>query len=150
MPFPFTIEYSRTIQRSISAEKYPEILKHISEILAPKPAKDFLIENNTLKFKPGFSFWNWNIMATIDRGRFTITEKTDGIVLTYEFFMYKLFIFSSIAALFFGIASQMILAGVGAFFGFCGMNWIIALVRHGSMFNEIANEVDVFMLNQSL
>ena len=110
-----------------------------------KPAKDIVIEDNSLSFKAGSAWSNWNIMQTIDRGVFRLEEKEGDVILTYEFFMYKLFIYTSIMALAMGIVSQKIWAGVGAFLWLCGMNWIIGVMRHRGLLDELAADIDSFI-----
>jgi hypothetical protein len=145
MPFPFSIKYSATLNGEIHPESYPELLQYISDFIVNKPAKNIIIENNWLSFKAGSTGSNWNIMATIDRGKFELDERLGHAVLTYEFFMYKLFIFAGILAIAAGALSQTILVGVGVFSWLCGMNWVIALLRHRAMLDELAAEIDNFI-----
>jgi len=145
MPFPFTITYSSTLNENFGPDRYVAVLGFISDFIVNKPAKDIVIDNNTLTFKPGPSFWNTNIMVPIERGIFTLSSRGDRAVLTYEFFMYHMFIYTGVMAVGFGIISQEIWVCVGAFLWLCGMNWLIALARHKGMFDDIAAGIDTFL-----
>jgi hypothetical protein len=145
MPFPFSITYLSTLNENFGQERYPAVLKFVGDFIINKPAKDIIIENNTLKFKPGFTFWSGNIMGPIERGIFILNPAGDRVILTYQFFMYHMFIITGIMAVVLAIVSQQIWFGVGAFLWLCGMNWVTALVRHRGMLDEIAAGIDAFL-----
>ncbi len=106
MPFPISIKYKRTFTKKIDPETYSAILHNIENFILPKPAKDIVIEGNKLNFKPGAGFSNWNIMGAIDKGSFELTEKNGRVTLTYEIFMYRLFIVVPIMSVFFCFSSR--------------------------------------------
>lgn len=144
MPFPISIKYKRTFTKKIDPETYSAILHNIENFILPKPAKDIVIEGNKLNFKPGAGFSNWNIMGAIDKGSFELTEKNGRVTLTYEIFMYRLFIVVPIMSVFFALVPETtIWAGVGCLLWLGGMNWIIGYVRHQSLFNELVQELDL-------
>jgi len=142
MPFPFSIKYTTPLEGKVDPEDYRLILKQISNFIIPKPAKDIVIDGNELKFKPGSSPSRWNLMNPIDRGTFLLNEIEGQTALSYEFFMYKHFIYTSIIAAVVGIVSPIIWFGIVAFFWFCGFIWLIALTRHKDMFDELVKEIN--------
>jgi len=145
MPFPFSIKYSTTLKEKIVPENYLKILNHIRAFIIDKPAKDIIIENNRLSFKPSTYYWNWNIMVSIEKGIFSIIEKEGHVILTYEFFMYRLFITTGIMSVIAGILTQILWIPIAAFLWLCGMNWIITLVRHKSMLDDLTSEIDALI-----
>jgi hypothetical protein len=149
MPFPFSITYSTTLKEKIVPENYPKILQHIKAFIINKPAKDIIIESNKLSFKPGAYYGNWNIMVSIEKGIFSIIEKEGHVILTYEFFMYRLFITTGIMSVIAGIFTQILWIPIVAFLWLCGMNWITALARHKSMFDDLASEIDALVKHEN-
>lgn len=149
MPFPFSVKYSITLKGKIAPENYPKILEHIRTFIIDKPAKDIIIENNKLSFKPGTYYWNWNIMVSIEKGIFSIIEKEDHVILTYEFFMYHLFIATGIMSVIAGILTQILWIPIAAFLWLGGMNWFLALIRHKSMLEDLASEINVLIKHEN-
>ncbi|WP_316834458.1 hypothetical protein [Pedobacter nutrimenti] len=142
MPFPFSIKYTTPLEGKVNPEDYPLILKQISDFIIPKPAKDIVIENNGLRFNPGSSPSRWNLMNPIDRGTFLLNGKEGQTALSYEFFMYKHFIYTSIIAAVIGLGSQRIWVGIIVFLWVCGFRWLIALAKHKDMFDELVKKIN--------
>lgn len=149
MAFPFTIKYTTKLEGNISEGDYPGIFSLISDILINKPAKNIIIEGNQLRFKPGNYAWNWNIMVSIEKGIFTLTKQEQGDIITYEFFMYHLLITTFAMGIFFGCISGKLWVGIGAFLWLGGMNWIIGIIRHKGMFDDITEEINNFIAQKN-
>lgn len=85
---------------------------------------------------------SFDILGPIEKGEFKITQGNGGIVLTYEFFMFRLFIIVAIMSLAVGLGTKELNNGLMCFAWLGGMNWLIALIRHRLMLVDIANEID--------
>jgi hypothetical protein len=142
MPIPFSIKYTQPLEGKVDTEDYPQILKQISDFIIAKPAEDIVIENNELKFNPGFSPSRWNLMNPIDRGIFLLNENEGQTALSYEFIMHKLFIYSLVPAFIIGFGSQRISVGIFVFLWVWGFRWLIALAKHKDMFDELVTEIN--------
>jgi len=143
MIFPFSIKYSVRLRYNFECERNKKALKYIEDFISKKTADDIVIEDDRLTFKSKFFRWRWNtnILAPIEKGVFKIIDKDDNTILTYEFFMYRLFIIVTIVSAFVLNSSQSLLVGILCFLWLGGMNWLIAIIRHKRMLKEIANGI---------
>ena len=145
MALPFTNKYTHTLQGKISPEVYPQVLEYISAFIEKKPVEDIIIEGNTLNFKIGFSDWKWKNMSTIQKGTFELIREDGEVKITYEIFMNRLFISTSIIALFFGIISLNVWVGLGGFLWIFGINLAITIVQHHRIFDKLTSEINDFI-----
>ncbi|HYG39526.1 MAG TPA: hypothetical protein VD908_12940 [Cytophagales bacterium] len=126
------------------------VMTYIRDFIEKKSADDIVVEGSKLTFKSKFfkaGRWNTNILVPIEKGEFNIVKKGDKTFLTYEFFMYHLFIGTLLIALFFSAISGHIWIGLFFFIWLCGMNWITAIFRHKSMHKKITLEIDKLTIN---
>ncbi len=144
MIFPFSIKYSARLSDNFDKDRNKETLKYIEDFITKKTADDIVIEDEKLTFKSNFfrARWNTNVLGPIERGVFTIIDKGDKTILTYEFFMYRLFIIVTIMSVFVGTASKGVSIGILCFLWLGGMNWLIAIIRHKRMLKEIVKGID--------
>ena len=144
MIFPFTIKYSKRLKEKVSAADSNRAMTYIEDFITKKTAEDITIEGNELTFKSGFfrMRWNTNIMVAIEKGKFNLIDNGNESVLTYEFFMYRIFAIVAVMSVFMGTASQQPWFGVLCFAWLGGMNWLVAIVRHRSMLGDIAKGID--------
>ncbi len=148
MIFPFTIKYSVHLDNYYAIERSKETLEIIQEFITQKTGEDIIIRDNKLTFKSKFfksGRLNTNVLVPIEKGVFTIIEKDRRPILTYEFYMYRLFIVVTIMSAFGAIADQQVWSGILCFLWVGGMNWLTAIIRHKMMLNEIAKEIDNFI-----
>ncbi|MBI3221179.1 MAG: hypothetical protein HYZ44_16845 [Bacteroidetes bacterium] len=108
-----------------------------------KTAEEIEINKDSLIFKvPFFRFaWNWNIMNPIEKGRFKLIASDNATTLTYEFFMYRIITVATVFSIVASIISGQIGAGV-FFFTFSWLNWVITLIRHNGLFDDIEWEIN--------
>lgn len=137
---PFSVKYSVDTTIKSGENERARVLEHIKEYLTLKTTKDIKINDSTVSFKSA-SWSSWNIMSTIEKGAFKVKDWNGYLVITYEFFMYQLCIIAPAMAVSLGVVSQNWLFGVIMFCLLFGLNWIIALLRHRAMFDEIISEV---------
>ena len=145
MTFPFSIKYSARLSDSFASDRNKEALEFIEDFITKKTGDDIIIENDKLTFKSKFfksGRWNTNILVPIEKGVFNIIEKGGKTILTYEFYMYHLFITVTIMSAFMATVSQQVWFGILCFLWLGGMNWLTAIIRHKMMLNEIAKEID--------
>ncbi len=144
MAFPFSIKYSAQL-KNYASDRNKETLEFIEDFITQKTGDDIVIEGNKLTFKSKlfkWGRWNTNILVTIEKGVFTIIDKGDRTILTYEFYMYHLFIAVTFFSAFIATVSQQIWDGILSFIWLGGLNWLIAIVRHKMMLSEIAKKID--------
>jgi hypothetical protein len=152
MTFPFSIKYSARLNDNFQCDKNKQALEFIKEYILNKTGDDIIIETNTLTFKSKFfnwNRWNTNILAPIEKGVFIIVDNGDRTLLTYEFYMYHLFIKVSIMSVFIAIVSQQIWIGILCFLWLGGMNWLTTIIRHKIMLKEIVKKIDNLINNSN-
>ena len=150
MTFPFSIKYSARLGDNFTSGRIKETLEFIEEFITKKTGDGIIIEDNKLTFKSKFfkwGRWNTNILVPIEKGVFIIVDKGDRTLLTYEFYMYHLFIAVTIMSTFIASVSQQVWVGILCFLWLGGMNWLTAIIRHKMMLNEIAKEIDNLINN---
>jgi hypothetical protein len=142
--FPFSIKYS-TQFKQINYSRNNDVLKYIDDFLVIKSAENVIIDHNKLTFTSKFfnGKSNWHILRPIEKGVFTIINKNATTTLTYQFFMYRLFIISAGMSIMMAIVSNTISIGIFCFCWLCGMNWITAIIRHKKMFKNIVKGIDI-------
>ena len=153
MIFPFSIKYTVELVESFTAKDNKKTLDFIEEYILKKTEEDIVVEENKLTFKSKFLSFKrdkFNILAPVEKGVFIIVDKGDKTLLTYEFYMYRLFIIVFIMSIFITIFSQKVWDGVYGFLWLGGMNWIIAIIRHKSMLNEIKGEINKLIINSKI
>jgi hypothetical protein len=86
------------------------------------------------------------LFQSVDRGIFTLIYKDDSWYLRYQIDMRKLFIYTGLMSVAFGIfgtiGNGMWWIGIWAFLWLCGANWVIACLRHGLLATELAEEIN--------
>jgi hypothetical protein len=149
MAFPFSVKYSNKLEGDISEEDYSAIFSIISNILINKPAKDIVLNGDQLQYRPGNYVGRGNIMEPIDKGVFTLVKQGDRSIITYEFFMYKMLAITFAMGIFFGLFSKLVWVGVASFLWLGGMNWLIGIMRHSGMFDEITSAINDFIAQKN-
>jgi hypothetical protein len=144
MIFPFTIKFSKRLKEKVSAADIDIAMTYIKKFIIKKTAEDIIIDRNELTFKSGFfrMRWSTNIMGTIEKGKFNLIEDGNESVLTYEFFMYRIFTIVAVISIFMGTISHQPWLGVICFVWLGIMNWVIAIIRHRNMLGDIATGID--------
>ena len=144
MIFPFTISYTRRLSKKLSDNETARALNQIKTIIEKKTAEDIEIKKDSLTFKVSlFGLrWNWNVMVPIEKGQFNLVTSDNTTTLTYEFFMYRMLIITSIMSIFGGLVSGQIGVGIFFFTVLFGLNWITALIRHNGLIDDIAWEIN--------
>jgi len=145
MASPFTTKYSKTFDRKLTRDEKVEAFFYIDGFIRNKEAKNVRVVENCLSYKGSTSAFNWNIFVTVDKGEFKIKENDGKSIIEYEIFMYQLFIFVSIAAIIFYVISMNYWLPIMCFGWLGGMNYILSLARHSSMFDEIKDGIDVLL-----
>ncbi len=142
MIFPFTIRYTRRLSKKLSDNETAQALIQIKTIVEKKTAEDIEIKKDSLTFKVSFFrfAWNWNIMSPIEKGQFKLITSDNTTTLTYEFFMYRIIVITTIFSIFAGLFSGQI-GAVIFFFTASWLNWVITLIRHNGLFDDIESEI---------
>jgi hypothetical protein len=138
----FPIKYTFTQKVDISKLDTSEhVFQVIQRCLLERNEDLRLITNHsTLRFDKSFFFTEkHNVFAPIDYGVFRLDVKKSYLV--YEIRFAYLFLFSFCAALLFSLESRGFKGGLFAFLILGVLNWIIAVVRNGKLFNKIVREI---------
>ncbi len=144
MIFPFSIKCKRKFKEIISSEDFDTVMSYIQDYIDAKTCENTTVNGLTLTYKTG-SFrnkWNTDILATVERGKFELINVESENILTYEFFMYHLFLGAFLISIIFGLFSSEIWTGVFCFAWLGGMNWLIATIRHRLMLRDIVLEIE--------
>jgi hypothetical protein len=141
MIFPFTIKYSVQLSDNFPSNSNKETLEFIKEYIIKRKGDNIVIENNRLTFKSKTSS-KWDILSTIDKGIFNIQNNEGKIILTYEFFMYQLFIMVTIMSIMMMVVAQDIWFAKVGFLWLGGMNWLVTIIRHKSMLTDIKKAIE--------
>jgi hypothetical protein len=141
MIFPFTIKYSVQLSDNFPSNSNKETLEFIKEYIIKRKGDNIVIENNRLTFKSKTSS-KWDILSTIDKGIFNIQNNEGKIILTYEFFMYQLFIIVTIMSIMMMVVAQDIWFAKVGFLWLGGMNWLVTIIRHKSMLTDIKKAIE--------
>jgi hypothetical protein len=151
MVFPFTIKYSKRLKEKVSSSDTEKVLSYIGDFITKKTGEDIIIDKNELTFKSGFFRMRWssNIMGVIEKGKFNLIDNGNENVLTYEFFMYRIFAIVAVMSIVMGIVSQQPWFGVVCFAWVGGMNWLVAIIRHRNMLGDIAGGIDRLITTKS-
>ena len=153
MIFPFSIKYSARLGDGFASDRNKEALEFIEDFITKKNADVIIIENDKLTYRKKFfgsrNSFKTDILINVEKGVFRIVEKGGTTILTYEFYMYHLFITATIGSVFMATilsvfmftVSLQVCFGIICFLWLGGMNWLISIIRHKMMLNEIAMEI---------
>jgi hypothetical protein len=144
MIFPFSIKCKRKFKDKISSEDLDTVMSYIQDYIDAKTCENTTVNGLTLTYKTGYfrNKWNTDILATVERGKFELINVESESILTYEFFMYHLFLVAFLISIIFGLFSSEIWIGVFCFAWLGGMNWLIATIRHQLMLGDIVLEIE--------
>jgi len=144
MLFPFTIRYSGRFREKVKPDEVDRVLSYIKRFVADKTGEEVEIAGNQLIFRTSlFALrWSTNILAPIEKGVFNIVTLNEKTILTYEFFMYRLWIIATLMSILIGYISKELWWGLLFFAGSAGLNWIITLVRHKFMLDHLIREIE--------
>ena len=138
MIFPFTIKYQKHIDVKVSTQNVEPLMNFIEEFITKKNGENVTISAAKLKFSSSiFSGHSWSILGPIEKGEFNIFIENNTYKLSYEFFMFRLFIIVSIMSIFMWLVSKEVEVLLMCFAWLGGMNWFIAIIRHRLMFRKL-------------
>jgi hypothetical protein len=148
MIFPFSVKFTARLRSDFTLDRTSKALDTISAVIASKKGEKITIENNKLSFKSPFDkryAWRNNILLTIDKGEFVVSQKAGRVVISYEFYLYRLFILTGVMAILFALNEKKFDGLVLSVLCIGVLNWLLVLVRHRIMLNDIINEINEFM-----
>ena len=145
--FPFSIKYSAQLTRNITADEYESMLNYIKEFIEKKTADDIVMWENSLEFKSRLFRWRSrnNIMSAIDKGELYIISKEDKTFILYKIYMYFLLLSSFAFAVLMGVLTKNIALSVFSIVFMGGLNWVVAIIRHKYMLNDLKKRIDVLI-----
>jgi hypothetical protein len=142
--FPFSISFTKSLGVKCTHVDIERIMSHIQIFIEKKTGEDIEINRCSLTFKSKpFNFrWNTNIMVPIERGRFELQIGKEESSLKYTFYMYRLLVIAAILSIPFGLIESNILISLFAFLWLGGMNWLLAIIRHNIMLDDLIQEIN--------
>ncbi|WP_121244920.1 hypothetical protein [Mucilaginibacter phyllosphaerae] len=149
MTFPISVVFKRKLNIIIDHQNAALILNYIKEEIVNRKANNIIINEGGVFAKGSTSYWRTSLFQIADKASFTLEYSSKSWFLHYQLDMPKLFIYTGLLSLFFGlfgaIEDGMWWIGFAAFAWLCGFNWIIAYIRHGSLATDLAEAINVFM-----
>ena len=137
MFFPFSIRYSNHLKKGVYNDQF-NVMQYIKKYISEEKGEIIKINKSELTFKSiFFRNYSWGIMAPIEKGKFKLIRKSNKMILTYEFYMYRLFIIVFVVSAVAWAISNDIKIAIMCFVWLGGMNWLTALIRHKLMLLEI-------------
>jgi hypothetical protein len=139
MIFPFSIKCKKKFKKKVSSGDTDNVMSYIQDIIEKKTCESITLNGCQLIYKTG-SFrnkWNTDILASVEKGKFNLINNGAESILTYEFFMYHMFLGAFIISILIGLVSSKIWTGAICFVWLGGMNWVIAFIRHRKMLRDI-------------
>ncbi len=143
--FPLYINYKKEIELdNPEVQTVPNILAYFEKVLNQKRADNIVVEKYSLTFKNNLFklINNWNIMLPVDSGEIGIKMLDNNrIAIEYIFSLRRILLIAAIASFFVSGGSESVLTGFIAFAWLGGMNWLIAIIRHRCLFNNIIYDI---------
>lgn len=141
--FPFSIKFSKQIG-GVAPDEYHTVLENIKKFIEKKSADNAVVQGNKLAFSTSFlkTMFSRNLFAQVEKGEFTIFEKTGATFLTYTFSMYRILIAVFVMCAVTVAITKALWLGVYFLLIVGGMNWTIAIIRHRKMFNTIIGGIN--------
>jgi hypothetical protein len=146
MTFPFSVHFGRSLKTTITPDNKEQILQYIKQSILEDKADNVIIEDVTVCYKGSTSNWRGSLFGSVDNGIFYLIYKDNSWFLDYQINMRELFIATSIMST---IMEVFVLStggpwwiGIAAFLWLCGANWILNLIRHGGVANDISTGID--------
>lgn len=146
MRFPFSVVYNKILNSNVNSDNKEEVLKFIKDTIEEDKADNVVTHDWSVTYKGSISRWNVSRYRTVDDGIFTLIENGNSWYLRYKINMLTLFRDTFLLSLVFGIFGQLIdgswWLGLIAYLWFCGVNWLINIVRHEGIVSNIAADID--------
>lgn len=146
MIFPFSVHFNRRLNFMITPDNKERILRYIAESLSQDKADNVTIGTMAVNYRGSTSSWRGSLFGSVDNGTFNLIYKDASWLLDYQINMLKLFIGTSIMSTAMGVFALVSggpwWVGIAAFLWLCGGNWIIILMRHQAVADEIAAGIE--------
>jgi hypothetical protein len=153
MIFPFSVNFNESLKTTITPENKEQVLQYIKKSILEDKADNVVIDGMQVAYKGSTSPWRGSLYTGVDNGFFDLVAKGNSWFLKYRINMRQLFIVTSImSTIMGGIAISTggpPWVGLIMFLWLCGANWVINLIRHGSVAVEIAAGIDEMIRNQN-
>ncbi len=143
--FPLLVKYNKEIELNNPEKQTTNgILVCFAEKLAKKKADNIKVEEHRLTFKNNLLRLtsNWNIMLPVDYGEITIKNNSSNkIKIRYTISLRRILLIVAIISFIIYGSSKSLNNGLIAFGWLGGMNWIIAVIRHRILFNNLIYDI---------
>jgi hypothetical protein len=154
MIFPISVKFNSKLKTTITPDNKQQILLFIQKSILEDNANNVVFEDMSVGYKGTTSRWRGALFGSVDNGIFNLLYKDSNWFLIYQINMRKLFIaaaiMSTVMAIFGFKTGDSLWIGIGFFSWFCGGNWIINIIRHGSVASDIAFSIDELFADKDL
>jgi len=138
--FPFSVKLTQKLNTAIQEKR--KVLDAVNKYVERNKGQDIKIIDFQLTFNISLFGLSFDKFAQIEKGTFVINDNT----ITFQYFMYRLFIVSIIFSIIGTYASQTIVFGVFLFVFIVLGNWLIAFLKFRTMLKDLAD----YCLQQSI
>ncbi len=146
MIFPFSVNFNTRLKATVIPDNQQEILQCIVKSILDNKADNVVVKDMSITYKGSTSYARASLFGSVDDGIFTLILKDGSWWLNYRINMRKLFITTTIMSGIMGVFSFTNggpwWVGIVMFLWLCGANWVIILIRHGSVAANVAYEID--------
>jgi hypothetical protein len=148
--FPFSVRYTQKFKKKVPVSVTDEIMTYIKDFFVQKNGVDIVVDGNILTYKSGFfkNRWVHDILLPVDNGSFELEFQEGDCRLTYEFYMYRLFIIPILMSGYIAISSHNYLFAFISFTVLAFIGWIIVIIRHRLMLGEIIFDIEVLIIEK--
>jgi hypothetical protein len=148
--FPFSVRYTQKFKKKVPVSVTDEIMTYIKDFFVQKNGVDIVVDGNILTYKSGFfkNRWVHDILLPVDNGSFDLEFQEGDCRLTYEFYMYRLFIIPILMSGYIAISSHNYLFAFISFAVLAFIGWIIVIIRHRLMLGEIIFDIEVLIIEK--
>ena len=148
MIFPFTYTLSKKLRGEILKYSSKEILNHVSKIFKESDADHVkMIDNSVIVTNNVFNFLqikrggNTNRWGGISQANFKIAEYGNIRKAFYTINLTRILVAGVVLGII-GLFLGDYWIGLFAFFFFGGLNWLIKIIQHKSIFHDILRDIE--------
>jgi hypothetical protein len=148
--FPFSLRFTQKFKKKVPVSLTDEIMTYIKDFILQIDGENIIVEGNILTYKSGFfkNRWVHEILVPVDSGSFDLEFQEGNCLLTYEFYLYRMFLVPLLMALYVGISSHNYLFAIIFFAALAFPVWLITIIRHRLMLGEVIMDIEVLIIEK--
>lgn len=145
--FPFVISYKIKLNLDFLDQMDHAILAFLSDYMKQYSADEVKLNDVALIYKTHLlsGRGSWHILSGVEKGVFKINRTQGMTILSYRFYMYRLFVMSLVFGGLVALISGDLSEGLYTLLFLFVANWGITLYRHRIMLLEIKEMISEFV-----